>query len=51
MSIIETLGEQSQHEQSEDRVCAHDVLQMTCPKGIARRIINKHEMHVDAFAS
>ena len=46
MSIIETPGEQDN-----DRTYVFGVLQMTCAKGTARHIINKHEMHTNAFSA
>ena len=51
MSIIETPGEQDKPELSDDRTYVFGVLQMTCAKGTARHIVNKHEMHVNAFAA
>ena len=51
ISIIETPGEQDKPELSDDRTYAFGVLQMTCAKGTARHIINKHEMHTNAFSA
>ena len=51
MSIIETPGEQDKPELSDDRTYVFGVFQMTCAKGTARHIVNKHEMHVNAFAA
>ena len=50
-SIIETPGAQERPELSDDRIHVYGVLQMTCTKGTARHVINKHETHANVFNS